>query len=308
MKRNTFFCLIWMIGIISSCKKSETPVVSPGSIAIQLLSTGDTLVTAVPVTKDSIFVMGIKAISNQLSKKDIHVNFSVDTTKLTNYRSKYGNALLLPTQSYFFYRPDCSISAGANISDSAQLNIVRGSQLKPLTTYVLPVTISSVDGLSDGIAPGQVLYLVIKTGKSAIISKDGWKILNFSSEELGGAATALLDNDDQNTYWVSSISGTMPQFVAIDFGQNLTFSKVTYRAPSNDYKLGYSYPKSVKVELSLNGIDWTNKGVFTSDVIDAAQTINTGPSNARYLRFTVLTVQPLFSFNFVQLGGIGLAP
>jgi len=283
-----------------------TPALPAGSISIQALATADTIVTAVPVTKDSVFVIGFKAmLQGQPSTVAHHVVFAVDTTQLAGFRAKYGNALLLPAKAYYFYQPDCSIPAGAALSDSAAINIVKGSTLHQLTTYVLPVIIRSVDGQTEGIAAGQVLYLVARTGKS-LNSKEDWTIVSYSSDNGAGYGAAnVLDNDDQNTVWVTDLYKTMPQYVEIDFGSQLTFSGVTYRAPY--YKYGYAYPKQIKIELSTDGTNWTDKGTFGGQTSDATQTIDIGASTARYLRFTVLAAAPLVSYDVVAIGGIGVA-
>lgn len=309
MQRKYIFLLCWMIGLLGACRKnSPDTTLAIGSVSIQRVSVADTLVVTMPVAKDTTFVIGIKAMIGLPVAGEHRVNFGVDVAKLTDYQSKYGNALLLPSFAYFFYQPSCRIPAGATLSDSAEINIVEGTKLKALTTYVLPVIIRSVDGSTDGIAKEQTLYVVIKTGKSPFVSKAGWTIASVSSQDSWNPATNLLDNDDVNTLWSTDWSQTMPQNVVIDFNDQLTFSGVAYRTPAPYYPTQGGYPTQIQIELSTDGTNWVDKGLFVGQTSDATQTVNTGICTARYLRFTILSVQPYWGSNVAYMGGIGLVP
>jgi hypothetical protein len=302
------FC--WLIILATACIKDKQTPLPDNSISIQGFSTKDTLVTPLPV-KDSLFVMGFTAIlSGVTSSIDHWVSFSVDSTKIGTYRTKYGNpdAILLPSQSYFFYKSICKIAANATLSDSVQINITKASILKGYSTYVLPVTIQSVDGKTTNAIGNQTIYLVFKTGKPTSISRFGWTATASTSNGTNLPAKAI-DADDLTTYWLSATTATMPQWIMINFNSSLTFTGVTYYLPTViSYPTLGGYPTSFQIETSMDGTTWVNKGIFTGNIISNKQTLTIGLTTAKYLRFTSLACVKYSGYNIVFMSGIGLVP
>ena len=131
--------IIYYIGIIvflMACSKENTPAALPnGSVSFTFAADKDTIEMPLSILKDSAIVVGLQAaLSGSPSAADHWVNFAVDTTKITAYRVKYGTATLLPPTSWLFYKSMTRISAGAALSDSAQLNI--GIQTKLTVHYI----------------------------------------------------------------------------------------------------------------------------------------------------------------------------
>lgn len=305
MQRGMFNFLCWMLIALTSCSKDGNKVQLPeGSISIQRLIESDTIRLELPIVNDSTVVIGLKAIIASPSPSDHHIIFGVDAERLADYQAKYGSALLLPAHAYMFYRPSCSIEAGKSSSDSSEINIVQGTKLKSLTTYVLPLVIRSVDGNEGYATKDQTLFLVVKTGKSAVISKAGWKIHSVSTQDPWNPASNLLDNDDVNTTWATDIG--MPQQVVLDLDGVIDFTAVTYRSP---FPSQGGYPKQVRIETSLDGFSWDDKGLFEGQGIETTQTIPVGAISARYVRFSILSVEPFFAtYDLAMIGGIGLLP
>jgi hypothetical protein len=234
MKR--IHCLIYLLAIclLNACRKDGAgPSLVPGSVSIQTDAGKDTLRKEVSVLKDTIVIVGLQAVLNdQPATGDHIVTFRIDSTRMTAFRAKYGSAALLPYDAYFFYRNQVRIPAGASVSDSIQLNLVKQTTLRPDNTYVLPLIIRDVDGNSDAMKE-QVLYLVVKTAKIPPTSKANWTVT--ASSTLGAnKASNVLDADDQNTAWASA-PGPMPQYLIVDFGSLISFSGVTYRTPNVYY-------------------------------------------------------------------------
>jgi hypothetical protein len=303
-----FCCIV----LFTACSKENGPAALPtGSISIQLVNNKDSMQVPLPIATDTAFVLGLKAVlSGNASTTDHWVNFAVDTTKLAAFKGKYGNALLLPATSYYFYKPMTRIAAGASISDSAQLNIVLQTKLEGYTTYVLPVVVQSVDGNVDGAASGQVLYYVLQTGKPSIILKTGWTIAGYSSQNTTTvAATQLLDDNNTTTYWLTATSQQMPQWVSINFGKDVTFTAVTYYFPTAlAYPKNGGYPTSIQIETSTNGTTWTSKGIFAGNIVNNMQTLPVGLITARYLRFTSLASVKYSGFDVIGIAGISVLP
>ncbi|RFM32443.1 discoidin domain-containing protein [Chitinophaga silvisoli] len=299
--------------VMASCSKDkDAPVPLPeGSVSFQLNGESDTLEVPVSILKDSIIVFGIKATLSTGAATATHwVNFATDTTAIRDYQAQYGSALLLPSTCYFFYKTMTQIAAGATQSDSAELNINTQTQLKPYTTYVLPITIQSVDGNMEGAGTDKVCYYVFKTGPSGSISKTGWSITSYSSASGSNLPTKLIDDNELTTFWTTNITQSMPQWVIINFGSALTFSAVNYYLPpALKYPTLGGYPTSIEIETSMDGTTWAVKGIYAGNITDNMQTLNTGITTAKYLRFTVLSsVIYSSTYNIVSISGIKLLP
>jgi hypothetical protein len=277
-----------------SCKKSqEATLLAPGAASIKEALNTDTLSASKTMiaTKDSIVTVKLEAVLKAAAPSGTHtVVLGVDTSQMAAYRAKYGNMPVLPAANYLIPFASCNIAAGATASSSAEINIGSESTLQPFTTYVLPVVIKTVDDQApERTSQGQVIYLLIKTTSiyGSPISKASWSITSYSSElsAANGPAKVL---DNTSSYWLTSLTGSMPQYVTIDMGQSYNIKTVTYQ----DW-VYYAYganPTQIMIELSTDGNTWANMGTFT----DTAPSflVKNLPMNpvtpARYIRFTVL--------------------
>ncbi|MCC8426879.1 discoidin domain-containing protein [Mucilaginibacter sp. UR6-11] len=309
-KNIVIFCSL--IALLTACRKENKPAALPnGSISFQYAAGKDTLQMPVSILSDTTLVMTLKAaLSGGASSSDHWVNFAVDTTKIALFRAKYGAAVVLPSSSYFFYKPMTRLPAGASVSDPAQLNIVLETKLTEYTTYVLPVVIQSVDGNTEGPATSRVVYFVFKTGKPLFINKIGWTIAGYSSVFNTFVATNVLDDNNTTTYWTSNITQQMPQWIAINFNRTVTFSALNYYVPTAlKYPTLGGYPTSIQIETSMDGTTWVSKGVFAGNIVNNMQTLNTGLVTARYVRFTSLTsVKYSSTYSAIFISGISLVP
>lgn len=315
--RNTYIAIFCSLALLSAaCSKNDNRLPAPlpnGSISFDLPADKDTIQMPLSILSDSAIVIGLKAaLSGNTSNTDHWVKFSVDTTRITEYRSRYGSALLLPMTSWLFYKAMTRIPAGASLSDSAQLNIGQQTRLTEYSTYVLPVVIQSVDGSTEGAAVRKTVFLVFKTGKPLVINRTAWTIAGFSSAQGAFAAANLIDNNDLGTYWANSIIQDMPQWVSISFNKEVTFTAVNYFIPTLlTYPAQGGYPTSIQIETSMDGTTWTDRGTYAGDINIAtrSQALPTGEITARYMKFTVLScVKYLNTYNAVFIGGISLVP
>jgi hypothetical protein len=282
-----------------------------GSVIFQQAAGKDTIEMPLSILKDSAIVVELRAmLANTGSGSDHWVNFAVDSTKITDYRSRFGEGSLMPTTSYLFYKPTVRISAGETLSEIAQINFGLQTKLKEYTTYVVPVVIQSVDGKVEGVATERVVYLVFKTGKPLFINKDSWTIAGVSSVYATFAAANILDNNNLSTYWASNITESMPQWIAINFNRTITFTAVNYYIPTAlNYPTQGGYPTSIQIETSMDGASWTSNGIFAGAITSNMQTLETGEITARYLRFTSLaSVKYISAYDAIFISGISLVP
>lgn len=304
----TFICIVFF-----ACTKEKQALATlpDGSVSFELNTNADTLEMPLSILKDSTIVLGIQAtLSVKVTDAAHQVKFGIDTTAIGNYQEQYGKALLLPSNCYFFYKTTTQIAAGATLSDSAELNINRQTPLKPYMTYVLPIVIQSVDGNTEGAGTTKVCYYVFKTGPAGAISKEGWSITAYSSASGSNLPAKLIDDNELTTYWTTNITQSMPQWVIINFGSDVAFSAVNYYLPTVlKYPTLGGYPTSVKIETSMDGTTWEVKGTYEGNIANNMQTLHTGVTTARYLRFTVLSsVIYSSTYNIVSISGIKLLP
>lgn len=301
-----------LILLLASCSKDDTPVALPGgSISFQQAAGKDTIEMPLSILQDSLMVIGLKAaLTGNTSGSDHWVTFAVDTTKIAAFRARFGSATLLPSAAYLFFKSNTRITAGASLSDAAQLNISQQTKLTEYTTYVLPVIIQSVDGNVEGPATNRVLYLVFKTGKPLFVNKTGWTIEGYSSQNGANGPATLLDDNNFTTYWASNITQQMPQWITINFNREVTFTALNYYLPTAlRYPALGGYPTSMQIEVSMDGTNWQSKGVFAGNIVNNMQTINTGLTTGRYLRFTSLaSVKYSSAYEAVFISGISLMP
>jgi hypothetical protein len=310
-KINTvLFCSF--LALLAACKKDNSTTPLPNrSVGLALTAGKDTMELPISILSDAAIVVRLQAaLGGEVSGADHWVKLTVDTTKITAYRAKYGNVPVLPLNSYYFYQPMVRIAAGSLLSDPAQLNIYGQTKLKEYSTYVLPVVVQSVDDNPDVAAPDKVLYLVFKTGRPAFASKAGWTIAGFSSVQGTNTAANVIDVNETGTFWCSNITQTMPQWVAINFNNTLAFSAVAYNFPAAVvYPTQGGYPTSIKIETSMDGTSWTDNGTYAGNLSGSMQTLITGNITARYLRFTALSVVNYLNlYNAVLISGIRVVP
>lgn len=286
--------IIYIVSVVTaflSCEKAtHAPVLPDGSVSFHQQTNQDTIEMPLSILKDSIIVLDIQAsLSGSTNSSGNWVTFAVDPDKINDYREVYGEATLLPTGSYVFFKPTVQIPNGAKVSDVAELNIGRQTRLNEYTTYVLPVVIQSVDGQTEGPATESVRYYVFKTGRPAVINKNGWTIADYSSHFNTFVPQNLLDNS-LTTYWTSNITQQMPQWVTINFNRQITFSAISYGVPSLlNYPTQGGYPTSIQIETSLDGQTWVDNGIYEGNINNNSQTLPTGLTTATHLRFKVLS-------------------
>jgi len=305
--------------LLMACKKEESggETLAEGRVAFDLPASTDVVARSLDIRSVSLLTMEMKAALQGDVSPDVHyVTFATDTTKIADYRTKYGNsALLLPTASYLYYKPTVAIAAGTNVSEAAVLNLSFQTLLKARSSYVLPLTIAAVDGVMQDPKTRKVVYYVFNTGEALYVDHTGYTLTATASSVNGtNVAGRAVDASTLGTYWLSNITQSLPQWVSIDFGRNVTFSGLDYFFPTAVvYATVGGNTTSAKIETSADNVTWTDKGTYAVDIknTERKQTLNL-PSltTARYLRFTVLAAAPFLSggisYSVGFVGGIVL--
>ena len=302
-----------------ACKKNESgrEVLAEGRVNFDLPAATDVIARSLDIKNISLVSMEMKATLEGNASSDVHyITFETDTTKIADYRNKYGSStLLIPTTSYLFYKPTVAIPAGANISEPAILNLSYQTMLKARSTYVLPLAIASIDGQIQDPKTRRIIYYVFNTGEALYVDHTGYTLTaTASSTNLTNVAGRAVDANTLGTYWLSNVAAALPQWVSADFGREVSFSGLDYFFPTAvAYATVGGNTTSAKIETSSNGTTWVDKGTYPVDIKNAErkQTINLpSVTSARYLRFTILTAAPYVSggstYSVGFVGGIVL--
>lgn len=113
---------------------------------------------------------------------------------------------------------------------------------------------------------------------------------NSTAENSDGAAVNVLDGN-VNTYWHStwsqSIEHDLPQWVTVDLGEDKTIYKVGYIGRQNGSNGRY---QNYEIAVSMDGEDFTVVQTGTLENTTSEQMIEFVPTQARYVRFTALSV------------------
>jgi len=300
-----------------ACKKDKAvrQALPEGSVTFDVPASTEVVARDFDIRNVSVVSVEMKAALAGTSSSDVHyVTFAPDTTKIAEYRQKYGsNALLLPTKSYLYYKPTVAIPAGSNLSEAAILNLSFQTTLQPFSTYVLPLTITSIDGVAQDPKTRKVIYYVFNTKEPRHISHAGYTPTATASSELGvNVASRAIDANTGGTFWASSNTVPLPQFLTIDYGREVTFPGLDYFFPTTLTAANGAQTTSAKVETSTDNINWTDKGTYAIDVNNAAKMhtiMLPSVTTARYLRFTILAANPYvasatITYNIGLVGGI----
>lgn len=308
-----------LVLLLMACKKNDTggKVLSEGSVTFDLPTSANVVSRDLNIKDNAFITIEMKAKLVGDASSDVHyVKFIADTTKIADYRAKYGiGALLLPTSSYLYYKTIVPIAAGNTVSEPGVLNFNVSTSLKARSTYVLPLAIASIDGQPQDPGTRSVVYYVFNTGDALYVDHTGFTLTATASSTLGTNTPAkAIDATTGTTFWASSNTVPLPQWLNIDFARNVTFTGFDYFFPTTLTTANGGLTTSAKVETSLDNITWVDKGTYAVNVNNTArvQTINM-PSltTARYLRFTILTANPYVAsatviYNIGFVGGLVL--
>lgn len=156
-----------------------------------------------------------------------------------------------------------------------------------------PATKTFTLNYSYNSAAPQVVKEVVTRVNMEKVSKTGWSIVGFDSQEPketapSGLATATID-DKLNTYWHTQWSGGTPPYphwFIVDMGKDVTIAciEVFRRQGKSDGQTKHQFL------YSSNGTDWTNFGIFAMDpTTNAGQKfrMSTSPT-ARYIKYVAL--------------------
>ncbi|WP_186757451.1 BT_3987 domain-containing protein [Echinicola salinicaeni] len=252
------------------------------------------------VLKDSVqsIVFGAAYGAPYTLGTEISVNFAADLSLVDAFNDANGTSYpALPTESFELSSSSVSIPAGDMASEPLKINInpINGFEFE--TQYLLPVTITSVDGNITLNEELKTSYFLVEANPPVYepFERTGWTIASVSSEETEGSgatnghAIHALDGDI-GTFWHTqwySATPDLPHSIAIDMGEGRLVSGLSIVQRQNR---SVGDAKDIYVELSDDGENWTRVDIFPGVLPDDNANNSVflkSPQVARYFQITI---------------------
>lgn len=227
------------------------------------------------------------------------IYLAADPEKVESYNLLHNTDYPVMPEGSYTVSESVALHAGESESEPAEIIVNAQGNIEPFKEYLLPISIVGADGI-DCSHCCQTVYFLYRGSMDAsameLLDRTGWTVLEASSEEPregdwghSGLKEACLD-DDLNTFWGSDWATTHPQpphWIIIDLGASTHIQGVAVQAREE----GYDGPKTMYLEVSDNGTDWTMAGDF-KDIPAAGQYRSFIPEavDGRYVKLTITSV------------------
>ena len=216
--------------------------------------------------------------------QDVPVDFAINPAMVDSFNLKNNTKYkMLPAGSYSFKQTSAIIQKGTLATQPLEYTVNTGgpNAIDVLTDYLLPVTLAAPKSNISVNEDLRTTYFLIRSQPNIAdypdYSRTGWTIAGFSSEEPaeaqwgnGGQAIHTLD-DNTATFWHSQWQGASPgppHYIIVNMGATKTLHGLWFidRQSDNDGK-----PKDVTVQVSMDGINFTDAGSFSLENTRATQ-------------------------------------
>ncbi|MET0392758.1 MAG: DUF1735 domain-containing protein, partial [Chitinophagaceae bacterium] len=312
-KRAALFCLLAMTALVS-CKKDD----GLSSRELLVYVAGDysrvdnRVVTPFvhnPVSITGSRMTGFAAYATREVPADIDVTFTADASLVADFNQKNGTAFLpLPAANYRIVNPGkYKIKAGTVKSDSLQIEILNPGQLTDPKGYLLPFTITAIEGQDKGAAIStnqRTVYLNVTyefnnvlpgqaPAAGTAMSRTGWSV-TVSNTTSGALGPAMIDGNN-STAWRSSNTASAAKWAIVNIASQKTVSSFLM-VPN--YVTTTENATQITVSSSNDNTNWTVQGIWrgtgpatgTTAAAPDVKGINfASPVTAQYFRLEINT-------------------
>ena len=263
--------------LFGSCKKDEL-----SSKELLVYIAGDyasvSNTVTVPFVHTPVDVLGsnvvrVAASATRAVVADVTVSFVADTSLVGQYNLKNGTscAALTPDMYKITNSSTHKILTGSLSSDSMQLEITNPAVLLNPNGYLLPLTITSIDGADKGVQIStnkRTVYVNVTYAFNNIIqtetpltgtpmSRTAWTV-TVSNTTSGALGPAMLDGNN-TTAWRSSNSSSAAKNLIMNMGSQKTVAG--FQMVPN-YVTTTENATQITISTSTDNVNWTVQGVW----------------------------------------------
>lgn len=230
---------------------------------------------------------------------DATIYIAADPDKVEDYNLLHNTDYECLPEGSFTISESVIMPAGESESEPAVITVDAKDKIEAFREYLLPVSIVGADGIDRSHCCQTVYFLYrgsLDASSMTLFDRSGWTVLEASSEEPregdwghSGLKEACIDGD-LNTFWGSDWATNHPQpphWIIVDLGKTTHIQGVAVQAREE----GYDGPKTMYLEVSDNGSEWSMAGEF-KDIPAAGQFRSFIPEavDGRYVRLTITSV------------------
>ena len=257
-------------------------------------------ISASNFTKEILFKAGDTNVETGLSvaiakpeKHDIKVTMSPAPELLSTYKQAYYDetAVLLSEEHYSMPETSTTIKSGSIVSPELPIEFINTGELDIKTTYVLPVTIKSVEGI--GVLQSAKTYYYVFRGASLInvvcnISRNR----AYPDFKNDSKFNNLTENTMEILFKANSFPNTLNTLMGIESNYLLRIGDANI--PNNQLQVATSVNNCTSADLQLESGKWYHvaavwsgkswdifiDGVYVTGVATQGETINLSSDNS----------------------------
>jgi hypothetical protein len=231
-----------------------------------------------------IIIYGANYGGQDYPSQDIPVDFAITPALVDSFNLKNSTKYkVLPAGTYSFTQTSAVIEKGKLATQPLELKVNTNgpNAIDVLTDYLIPITLAAPKSNIKLNEELRTTYFLIRSQPDLADYPDynraGWTIAGFSSEEPaeaqwgnGGQAIHSLD-DNTGTFWHSAWQNTSPgppHYIIVNMNETKILHGLWFIDRQNDQE---GKPKDVQVQVSMDGITWTDAGAFTLENTKATQ-------------------------------------
>ncbi|MFC3199869.1 BT_3987 domain-containing protein [Parapedobacter deserti] len=305
---------IMVVCLLASCQEKELADVDLNTfVYMPQANQLSRKVLAANVTSDTSYY-GASVNGFAPPKSDVNVAFSVDEALVDDYNDQNGVSFRLLPEASYTMADRATISKGRNTTEALSL-VVDVSQLEPFAQYLLPITVSPLDGSYGQADENSTAYflfdLIPNVEDYTRYDNTQWAVMDFSSHDPweggpDGNVHSLL-NENGDNYWITQFGVPGPHWVVVDMKERKEVHGVTYmnRKYYPWHPEPQGFPKGISLELSDDGENWEQVLVVEDIPFPVGEVKDVWVSHfsqafasGRYFRFTATDVHTIYSGEF----------
>jgi hypothetical protein len=315
LSKGLIVCFLLAFIILVSCKKDslnskELLIYVAGDYG-SVTNTKTVSLVHTPLSIVGSTIVSIPVYATHEVVADVDAYIYPDTRFIPTYNQQNGTTYLELPQANYKINNDVKhrISAGKSVSsDSIQIEILHPEQLTNVNGYLLPFTVTKIDGEDKGVQISSnqaTVYMVIPYQftniqstqiplAGTLASRTAWTV-TVSNTTSGALGPAMLDGNN-STAWRSSNSTTAAKNVILNVGSQQTIKG--FQIVPN-YVTTTENATQMTISTSTDNVTYTVQGVWTGT--GPASTSSAASPDIKGVNFIAPVTAQYFRFDITAL-------